>query len=190
MSDFTLRLEAEIPRLRRYGRALTGTAALADDLVQSCLMRALANQHRWEPGSDLRAWLFTILHNLHVSEIRKSVRDQHKCAAVAAVPPVQRDSTAILDLIDVERAIAKLPDRQRQVLLLIGLEDMSYDEAASILGLQVGTVRSRLGRARAALRRLVGREITPATSDASSPAPLPTPLRSRADNPRTEIEFR
>ena len=75
MNDFARLLEAEIPRLRRYARALTRDVARADDLVQSCLTRAVAKQHLWQPGTDLRAWLFTILHNQHVNDVRRSVRE-------------------------------------------------------------------------------------------------------------------
>ena len=75
MSDFARRLETEIPRLRRYARALTRDQSRADDLVQSCLCRAVAKQHLWEPGTDLRAWLFTILHNQHVNDVRRSARE-------------------------------------------------------------------------------------------------------------------
>ena len=75
MSDFARLLETEIPRLRRYARALTRDASRADDLVQSCLLRAVAKQHLWQPGTDLRAWLFTILHNQNVNDVRRSVRE-------------------------------------------------------------------------------------------------------------------
>jgi RNA polymerase sigma-70 factor, ECF subfamily len=185
MSDFTARMEVEIPRLRRYARALARDAERADDLVQSCLLRALANEHSWQPGSDLRAWLFTILHNLHVSEIRRSVREQDNSAVVTSVTVAvarQSDPAAVLDLVDIERAIAKLPDWQRQVLLLIGFEEMSYGAAATILGLRVGTVRSRLGRARASLRRLINSEAqTPAPSAVGSRSSPLRPSRSPVD---------
>ena len=180
MSDFAAQLEAEIPRLRRYARALTRDLVEADDLVQSCLLRALAKQHLWQPGTSLRLWLFTILHNLWVSDVRRLIRGQRCCAAVADFSPTQHEPRAVVDLIDLERAIAKLPDWQRRVLLLIGFEEMSYAQAAAVLGLPEGTVRSRLGRARASLRRLVGRDAAPAASDIAYPAlPVP-PARSPA----------
>src|SRR5271163_2562697 len=78
MSDFAQLLETEIPRLRRYARALTRDASRADDMVQSCLLRAVAKQHLWQPGTDLRAWLFTILHNQNVNYVRRSVREGHR----------------------------------------------------------------------------------------------------------------
>ena len=156
MSDFTAQLEAEIPRLRRYARALTRDPGQADDLVQSCLLRALANEHRWQPASDLRAWLFTILHNVHVSDRRRTTRNRRRSGMIVSFSPAHCEPRAVLDFVDLDRAFAKLSDPQRRVLLLIGLEEMSYEQAAAVLSLPVGTVRSRLGRARAALRRLTG----------------------------------
>jgi RNA polymerase sigma-70 factor (ECF subfamily) len=157
MSDFGQLLEREIPRLRRYARALTRHAARADDLVQSCLMRAVAKQHLWQEGTDLRAWLFTILHNQHVNDVRRSVREGINVAVedVASVLTVQSNAHATLQLRDLERAIAKLPEEQRQVILLVGLEGLRYEEVATILGVPVGTVRSRLSRGRDMLRRLM-----------------------------------
>ena len=165
MNDFARLIEAEIPRLRRYARALTRDVARADDLVQSCLTRALAKQHLWQAGTDLRAWLFTILHNQHVNDVRRSVREGVAVAIedMAPVLSVQPRATAALELRDLEAAIAKLAPEQRQVILLVGLEGMQYEEVALILGIPVGTVRSRLSRGREQLRRLmdVGEEATP-----------------------------
>ena len=157
MSDFVRLLEIEIPRLRRYARALTRDVSRADDLVQSCLTRAIAKQHLWQPGTDLRAWLFTILHNQHVNDVRRSVREGISVPVedMAPVLTVQSNATAVLQLRDLERAIAKLPQEQRQVILLVGLEGMRYEEVADILGVPVGTVRSRLSRGRDQLRRLM-----------------------------------
>jgi RNA polymerase sigma-70 factor, ECF subfamily len=157
MNDLTRLIEAEIPRLRRYARALTRDVTRADDLVQSCLTRALAKQHLWQPGTDLRAWLFTILHNQHVNDVRRSVREGVTVAVedMAPVLTVHPGAMAALELRDLEAAIAKLAPEQRQVILLVGLEGMQYDEVASILGVPVGTVRSRLSRGRDQLRRLM-----------------------------------
>jgi RNA polymerase sigma-70 factor (ECF subfamily) len=151
-------IETEIPRLRRYARALTRDFVAADDLVQDCLTRALGKLHLWQQGTDLRAWLFTILHNQYISCIRRTAREG---AAVAlnerepllARPPQQGRR---LELRDLERAIAKLPGTQRSVILLVGLEGMSYGEVAAVLDVPVGTIRSRLSRGREALRRLTG----------------------------------
>ena len=157
MSDFARLLETEIPRLRRYARALTRDASRADDLVQSCLCRAIAKQHLWEPGTDLRAWLFTILHNQHVNDVRRSQREGVAIPVEDAVPvpTTVSDTGASLQLRDLERALACLPDDQRQVILLVGLEGMRYEEVATILGIPIGTVRSRLSRGRDMLRELM-----------------------------------
>ena len=157
MNDFGRLLEREIPRLRRYARALTRDVTRADDLVQSCLMRAVAKEHLWQPGTDLRAWLFTILHNQHVNDVRRSVREGINVAVddVAPMLTVQSNAAASLQLRDLERAIAKLPEEQRQVILLVGLEGMRYEEVARILDVPVGTIRSRLSRGRDLLRKLM-----------------------------------
>jgi RNA polymerase sigma-70 factor (ECF subfamily) len=157
MSDFARLLQNEIPRLRRYARALTRDAARADDLVQSCLVRAIAKQHLWQPGTDLRAWLFTILHNQHVNEVRRLVREGITVAVedVAPVLTMAPRAGASLQLRDLERAIRLLPEEQQQVILLVGLEGMRYEEVAAVLDIPIGTVRSRLSRGREMLRRLM-----------------------------------
>jgi RNA polymerase sigma-70 factor, ECF subfamily len=144
--------------LKRYARQLTRDSSAADDLVQDCLTRALGKIHLWDPGTDLRAWLFTILHNQHIGLARRDMRRrahrqllQSDCSgALAPTQGVQ------LELRDLERALAKLPEEQRSVILLIGLEGMGYEEAAAALNLPVGTVRSRLARGREALRMMTG----------------------------------
>src|SRR5918912_120993 len=159
MSDFARLLEAEIPRLRRYARALTRDVTRADDLVQSCLARAVAKQHLWQYGTDLRAWLFTIMHNQHVNDVRRGVREGIT-VELSEVPQLTAESNAIpsLQLRDLERAIAQLSGEQREVILLVGLEGMAYEEVAAVLNVPVGTVRSRLSRGREQLRRLMGVE--------------------------------
>lgn len=152
-------LAQHIAALRRYARALLGDRIEADDLVQDCLTRALSRAHLWRPGTDLRAWLFTILHNLHVNEVRSMVREGAALPvkeAAAGALTVEANAGAMLQLRDLERAMARLPDEQRQVILLIGLEGMRYEEVATVLGIPVGTVRSRLSRARETLRVLMG----------------------------------
>jgi RNA polymerase sigma-70 factor (ECF subfamily) len=157
MTDFARLVESEVPRLRRYARALTRDASRADDLVQSCLVRAIAKQHLWQPGTDLRAWLFTILHNQHVNDVRRGVREGAfiPVEEVASALTVDANAGASLQLRDLERALARLPDEQRQVILLVGLEGMRYEEVATILGIPIGTVRSRLSRGRETLRVLM-----------------------------------
>ena len=140
-----------IPRLRRYARALVGDRATADDLVQDTLERAWTKFHLYRGGTDLRAWMFTVMHNVHVNRVRAHrptdalTEDMPETVQRAA----QGDSLTVRDL---ERALASLPEEQREVLLLVALEDMSYDEAARTLGIPIGTVMSRLSRARERLR--------------------------------------
>ena len=157
MNDFGRQVEGKIAQLRRYARALTHDVIHADDLVQDCLTRAIAKQHLWQPGTDLRAWLFTILHNQYVSDVRRSAREGANVLIEDAEPALTIQSNAIdtLQLRDLEAAMARLPPEPRQVILLIGLEGMSYDEAAAVLGIPVGTVRSRLSRGRSQLRLLM-----------------------------------
>ena len=157
MPEIADRLESEIPRLRRYARALTRDAARADDLVQSCLVRALAKRHLWQEGTDLRAWLFTILHNQYVNDVRRSARGGTEVPVedVAAALPVRENATGALQLRDLHRALGRLPESQRQVILLVGLEGMAYEQVAQILNIPIGTVRSRLSRGRETLRELM-----------------------------------
>jgi len=149
-------IEAEIPRLRRFARAMVRDATLADDLVQECLERALSRLHLWRPGSNLRAWLFTILRNLHINGIRRRQTvvdiDGEGQANIGAAHGSQ---FVRLELRDLRRALGLLPTEQREVVLLIGLEGISYGEAADILGISIGTVKSRLSRGRRALRLLM-----------------------------------
>src|ERR1700682_5451374 len=99
MNDFARLLEVEIPRLRRYARALTRDVSRADDLVQSCLTRAVAKQHLWQPGTDLRAWLFTILHNQHVNVVRRGVREGNNVELTeASTLPVESNAIPTLEL--------------------------------------------------------------------------------------------
>jgi RNA polymerase sigma-70 factor, ECF subfamily len=142
-------------------RALLGgcrRVTRADDLVQSCLTRAVPKQHLWQPGTDLRAWLFTILHNQHVNDVRRAVREGNT-VELGEAPQLTVQSNAIpsLELRDLERAIGKLPAEQREVILLVGLEGMAYEEVATVLNVPVGTVRSRLSRGRDQLRPAHGR---------------------------------
>jgi RNA polymerase sigma-70 factor (ECF subfamily) len=179
MTDFARLLEAEIPRLRRYARALTRDVSRADDLVQSCLARAVAKQHLWQPGTDLRAWLFTILHNQHVNDVRRAVREGVNVAVeeMAPVLTVSSNAIAALQLRDLEAAIARLPQEQRQVILLVGLEGMRYEEVALILGVPIGTVRSRLSRGRDQLRRLMDMGEDEGRARPATAVAAPTPKR-------------
>jgi RNA polymerase sigma-70 factor (ECF subfamily) len=163
------RIEDEIPRLRRYARALTRDLNAADDLVQDCLARALSKVHLWQNGTDLRAWLFTILHNQYVNHVRRAVREGASVGLSETEPNLTSapNQGKRLELRDLERAIAKLPEEQRSVLLLVGLEGMRYEEVAAVLDVPVGTIRSRLSRGRDTLRHLMG--MSPETADAGEP---------------------
>ena len=125
-------------------------------MVQECLTRALDKIDLWESGTDLRAWLFTILHNQHVNHIRRAMREGTAVRLSESEPQLARapQQATRLELRDLERAIAKLPEEQRSVILLVGLEGMSYDEAASVANVPVGTVRSRVSRGRETLRMM------------------------------------
>jgi len=146
-----------LPRLRRYARALTGEMTRADDLVQDTLERALIKIDLWQPGSDLRAWLFTLMHNLFVNQIR-SRRPPESALDEALDIPVSGGQMEALGARDIHAALARLPDQQREVMLLIGLEQFSYDEAARVIGVPVGTVMSRLSRARERMRQMLAGE--------------------------------
>ena len=157
MSDFHSRLEEQIPRLRRYARALTRDVHRADDLVQDTLVRALAKQHLWQEGTNLRAWLFTLMHNQHVNDVRRANREGGNVDVddMSSVLVANTDPTASRQLHELERALNRLPLEQREFDPLVGLEGLRYDEAALILGVPIGTVRSRLSRGREALRKLM-----------------------------------
>ena len=157
MPDFAGLLQEQIPRMRRYALSLTRNHDRADDLVQSALVRAIAKQHLFKPGTNLRAWLFTLLHNQHVNEVRRSVNQ----GVSINIEDASKDLVAVADtsaprlLKELDEAIGRLPIEQRQVILLVGLEGMAYEEVAAILMVPIGTVRSRLSRGRAALRQLM-----------------------------------
>ena len=158
MSEFHRLVEHEIPRLRRYARALTRDSVRADDLVQDTLMRGLAKPHLWQAGTDIRAWLFTIMHNQYVNDIRRAAREEASddVDQVASKLAATADPTALRQLKELDRALGQLTRGQREVVLLVGLEGMSYDEAAKILRVPIGTILSRLSRGREALRFLLG----------------------------------
>ena len=144
-----------IPSLRRYARGLTGDPHRADDLVQDTLERAWAKSNLWGGVADMRAWLFSIMHNLHVDGVRRprlhtvTMDDDTPEVPVA---PTQTDRLAVLDL---QAALDLLPVEQKEVLLLVTLEDMAYADVAQALGIPIGTVMSRLSRGRERLRGLM-----------------------------------
>ena len=149
-------LVGHIPDLRRYARALTGDAWAADDLVQDTLERACARWQLWAAGSDLRAWLFTLMHNLFVDGARRAGRQAGQRVDVdEAAGELVAPASGIEQALDLQRCLLRLPDDQREVLLLVSLQDLGYEEVARITGVPVGTVMSRLSRARSRLRELM-----------------------------------
>ncbi len=144
-----------IPNLRRYARALVGDRDGADDLVQDTLERAVRKFHLWRPG-DLRAWLFSIMHNVFINQL-KARKIAPEVEADETLPaPVS--SVSSLDVMDLERSLGHLAPEQREVVLLVALEDMSYADVSRALGIPIGTVMSRLSRGRERLRRLMAGE--------------------------------
>ena len=152
MSDHESLMTQHIPRLRRYARALTGERSAADDLVQDTLERALSRFHLWRQGSDLRAWLFTIMHNIYVNQTRSRIRHPQEPLDDSAADELRAREPDWGELRDIEEALGRLPSEQRAVVLLVGLEQFSYEEAAQVLDIPLGTVMSRLSRGRERLR--------------------------------------
>ncbi|BAN27701.1 RNA polymerase sigma factor [Caballeronia insecticola] len=158
--DIRDELKEHIPRLRRYARALLNNRELADDLVQDTIERALLRIGMFEAGTDLRAWLFTIMHNVFVNQIRKA---SARAAHVSIDDDVMREreftvsanQIRSLEVRDLDFALQRLPAEQREVVLLVGLEEMSYAEVAIALDIPMGTVMSRLSRGRERLRALM-----------------------------------
>ncbi len=148
-------IHTHVQGLRRYALVLTRNAEDAEDLVQETLTKAIAAAHTWQPGTELRPWLFRILHNAHVSGLRKA-RVRAEAAPDMPEPVAQPDAMARIELAQVLEALQALPEAQRKPILLVALEEMSYAEAARSLDVPLGTFMSRLGRGRAALRKLMG----------------------------------
>lgn len=163
-SGFTAeQLQAHIPRLRRYARALTGSREAADDLTQDTLERAWIKRGLWRaqtgsPDGKLRAWLFAVMHNVFINGVKRTRQFESLDDFAGAHPePASASAGAETDVAlgDVHAALRRLPEEQREVLLLVGLEQLSYAEAAQALGVPIGTVMSRLSRARERLRQLL-----------------------------------
>jgi RNA polymerase sigma-70 factor (ECF subfamily) len=157
LEAFSQAVVALIPRLRRYARALVREPSRADDLVQDTLERAWAKRGLWRPGSDLGAWLFTVMHHLHVNQVRRTdlAADAQALNEEALAAPVPARAEGPILLRDLERALDQLSAEQREVLALVAVEEMRYQEVAEVLGIPIGTVMSRLSRARERLRWLL-----------------------------------
>jgi RNA polymerase sigma-70 factor, ECF subfamily len=181
----------QIPYLRRYARALTQNVADADDLVQNCLVRAIAKMDRFEAGTNLRAWLLAIMHNIFIDSFRKKRRAREVCETTETIQKglfTPANQFRRVQVTDVESALSKLPAAQRSTLLLIALENLTYEEVARITEVPVGTVRSRLSRARHALIEMVDglnteeldrpQQAAAATPDSGGEAQQSQPARS------------
>jgi RNA polymerase sigma-70 factor, ECF subfamily len=155
--SFRDQLLAEIPSMRAFAVSLCGNFATADDLVQDSLLKAWGHAASFQPGTNLRAWLFTIVRNTFYSLYRKRSREVQdsdgEYAERLSVAPTQE---AAIELAEFRRALAKLSDEHREVLVMVGASGMSYEEVAEICGVAVGTVKSRVNRARARLAELLG----------------------------------
>jgi RNA polymerase sigma-70 factor (ECF subfamily) len=145
-----------LPSLRAFARFLAWEAARADDLVQETVLRALAAERQWQPGTELRAWCFRILRNLHLEQRRR------RATETRALDRLDRDAMAApsqahaADLDELDRAMRDLPDAQREALILVGAHGFSVEEAAEVCGVAPGTIKARTSRARAALARRYG----------------------------------
>lgn len=159
MDEIAALLEPEIPRLRRYAYALTRNSEAADDLVQDTLERAISRWHLWRREGSLRPWLFTIERNLFLGGIRKTRRrgEHIGTEALEHIPAADSAQEASAGAHDVLAALDSLPEEQRSVLLLVAVEDLSYEEAAHALGVPLGTIMSRLSRAREKMRAHMNR---------------------------------
>ncbi|MHA7820075.1 MAG: sigma-70 family RNA polymerase sigma factor [Erythrobacter sp.] len=154
--DFRDEIVSLIPSLRAFARGLCRDRELADDLVQDAMMRAWASRHTYKPGTNCRAWMFTILRNRFYSIVRKkgikTVFEPEAAERILTQEPTQED---VIHLNDVNEAMAKLPEHQREVLLLIVGAGLSYEEAAEVADCNIGTVKSRLNRGRAAIKDMI-----------------------------------
>jgi RNA polymerase sigma-70 factor (ECF subfamily) len=158
VSDFLDEIEQAIPALRRYARSLTRDIDRADDLVQDCIERAIRKRSLWRPSGPLQAWLFRMLLNIYRNDLRRTRRrgDHTPLDEMTIEPSTPASQPGYLALAEVGRALDMLPGEQREALLLVVVEGQSYTDAAGILRIPAGTLMSRLGRARAALRTLTG----------------------------------
>ncbi len=153
-ADISSILISHVPVLRRYARGLVHNKTDADDLVQDCLVRALSKMHLFQPGTNLKAWLLSIVHNIFLDGTRRAKRTREFATAVTAMDQgnvTRPNQFHRIEIMDISKALAALPAAQRSTLLLIALQGLSYEETAKITGVPVGTVRSRLSRGRSAL---------------------------------------
>ncbi|MBO6638130.1 MAG: sigma-70 family RNA polymerase sigma factor [Roseitalea sp.] len=155
-ADFKTDLLGAIPNLRAFALSLTGAGDRADDLVQETLVKAWHKQASFQPGTNIKAWLFTILRNEFYSQMRKKGREVSDAeGTLTEAMATHPDQMGKLDLADMQRALQMLPDDQREAIILIGASGMSYEEAAKVCGCATGTVKSRVSRARTRLAEIL-----------------------------------
>jgi RNA polymerase sigma-70 factor (ECF subfamily) len=175
-SQFQRDLIALIPHLRAFSRALCGRRAIAEDMAQEALMKAWRAQASFQPGTNLKAWLFTILRNEIYSNARRAWREAHWDADKAErIPAAANKQEWTMDLSDTARALRGLPETQREALILVAAGGFSYEEAAGICGAPVGTVKSRVARARTALVNILD-------GDTPLPPAFPTSMPAALDD--------
>lgn len=164
-ADFKRELTEVVPHLRAFARGLCGRPDMADDLVQEALLKAWAAQDRFEPGTSMRAWTFVILRNAYLTDMRRNrfrgEYDEGVAERILTAPAGQEEP---IHLSDMHRALLTLPPERREALLLVGAGGFSYEEAANICGCAVGTIKSRVGRARAALNSMLAEGAIPQRS--------------------------
>jgi RNA polymerase sigma factor (sigma-70 family) len=153
---FKRELTDVVPHLRAFARGLCGRPDMADDLVQETLLKAWAAQDRFEPGTSMRAWTFVILRNAYLTDMRRNrFRGEYDETAAERILTAPAGQEEPIHLSDMHRALLTLPPERREALLLVGAGGFSYEEAAQICGCAVGTIKSRVGRARAALSSMI-----------------------------------
>lgn len=176
--EFKVELAQVIPHLRAFGRSLSGSRDLADDLVQETLLKAWAARERFQAGTNMRAWTFIILRNLFLSQMRrarfKGEWDDFTAGKLLAAPAGQDRQ---VELSDLQRALLQLPQAQREALILVGAGGFAYEEAAAICNCAVGTIKSRVARGRAALETILNEGLLPSRRD-SEPGDGQSPLVS------------
>ena len=160
MPEFLTELEQCIPALRRYAFSLFHQQENADDLVQDCLERAIKKQSLWQQGSSLRAWLFTMQHNLYINQLRSKGRQPQMTTEIEILTHQSEPHKTEVLMRDINSCIQQLPEEQRQVLLLVSVEGFTYKEVGEIMNIPLGTVMSRLSRARKTLQILMSGEST------------------------------
>jgi RNA polymerase sigma-70 factor, ECF subfamily len=175
-TEFRAQIIAAIPGLRAFGLSLTSRSDKADDLVQETLMKAWKHHESFQPGTNMKAWLYTILRNEFYSQLRKRKREVEDADGFySSKVAVHAEQDGHLELADLRIALAKLPEDQREAIILVGASGFSYEEAAEICGVAVGTIKSRVNRARMRLAVLLQLDVGEALGRASNPEMILNP---------------